>query len=654
MNDAQARWRLPDFDSLYWHSRALDLPAADWREGFSLTFWFWVADAERKQVIVHNETSGGVAWEIAIHHRQFILRTAEMRERELITLPISGQGWHQAVLSISGSGTVRFALDDFRSSITLAALRTVESRANRLIVGGYTDPAGGHYDHTFGRAGSGLIDDVRVYARALTEAEIAAFVTRPQAPPRAGFIADPPSGDAPLDVGFAARTTASQQGEIAYYLWDFGDGERASGAVVTHRYAYAGNYRARLTVIDSHHGQTVAALPIAVTGRENPLRVAPVFVNGTEGYACYRIPSIVRALNGDLLAFAEARLESCSDSTGTIRIVCKRSSDGGATWSPLQVIAAVDGFVAMNAAPVVDEVYETGRIVVVFRAASHSEWDIARGVGISRAMCVFSDDGGATWSAPRDITSQVHKPYNPAYRGVCPAAGLPQNQTQDWRIQIPSQGHAIQLTRHPAARGRLFFAGSLTRGDRSIFESENYAFWSDDIGATWQIGGIIPRLGLNEAIAAELEDGGVMFNTRAYTQGQPDGRRAITQAWFDEDGAIHFDETFHDETLIDPAVQATLLRYTWRDQAEFGGKSRLLFANPAHTQARANLTVRLSYDDGHTWAYSKVVDRGAAAYSDLVVTRDMTIGLLYERGNTGGIHFVTFTLDWLTDGEDRV
>jgi sialidase-1 len=620
------RWRLEDFNDLY--LCAVELPLPDVSDSFTVAFWFWAESAERRQVILQN----GNQWEIAIERGELIFSTSS---DDRLALPLAGQGWHYVRLSLSSGGLLRLTLDEAHTT----AEGVKASIGRRLIVGGYTDPAGGHFDYTFGRGGSGLIDDLRVAASASFEPETP--FRRGIHPPQAQFTAAPTGGDAPLDVRFDAGLSGR------HYLWDFGDGQRGSGRVVTHRYEYAGDYKARLTVIDEHHGQSTADLRITVGGRQNPLRFVPVFVNGTEGYACYRIPSIVRALNGDLLAFAEARLEGCSDSTKTIHIVCKRSTDDGASWSPLRVVAAIEGFVCMNAAPVVDEVRGTGRIVVVFRAASHSEWDIARGVGISRAMCVTSDDHSATWSAPRDITDQIHKPYNPAYAALCPAAALPENQHEDWRIQIPSQGHAIQLRRKAATHGRLFFAGSLTRGERSIFESENYAFWSDDLGETWHIGGIIPRVGLNEAIAAELEDGGVLFNTRAYTDGKPDGRRAITRADFDESGAIHFHETVHDEALIDPAVQATLLRCIWR------GKSCLLFANPAHPRARVNLTVRLSYDEGRTWAYSKTIDSGPSAYSDLVMTRDGQIGLLYERGNTGGLHFVRFTLDWLTDSLHR-
>ncbi len=643
VDDFIARWGLAEFDCLHLYGRPLDLPPTDWRGGFTIAFWFWAEDPGRTQVILEHVDAPQAyhRWEIVLRNDFIHFQHAELDMG--VAFRVVGDRWHHFAVSIDPLGVVRAALDGQIDTSTLAFQLDPDTRMERLRAGGTTDPAGGHWDHTFGRHGSGLLDEVRVYAHPLLDDELAALGTPPARVLWAVIEADNLHGEAPLTVHFSARIST----ERAMLLWDFGDGDRATGASVSHHYAYAGDYSVRLWVIGPDHSQTTAEQVVHVTGQAHPLRFVPVFVNGTEGYACYRIPSIVRALNGALLAFAEARLESCSDSTGTIHIVGKRSIDDGATWSPLTVVAAVEGFVAMNASPVVDEVHGTGRVVLVFRAGSHSEWDIARGVGLNRALCVTSDDHGLTWSAPRDITAEVHKPYQPGFADVCPAAALPENQAHDWRIQIPAQGHGLQLR-----SGRLFCAGSLTRGDRSVFDSENYAFWSDDLGASWQIGGILPRLGMNEAIAAELEDGGVLINTRAYMGGKSAGRRAVTRAHFDADGALHFGETILDDALIDPAVQATLLRYSWRAQSELGGKSRLLFANPAHERARVNLTVRLSYDEGHTWTYSQVIERGASAYSDLVVTRAGEIGVLFERGNTGGLHFVRFTLGWLTDEAD--
>ena len=38
-----------------------------------------------------------------------------------------------------------------------------------------------------------------------------------------------------------------------------------------------------------------------------------VFKNGEDNYECYRIPAIIKAPNGDLLAYAEARRKGCND-----------------------------------------------------------------------------------------------------------------------------------------------------------------------------------------------------------------------------------------------------------------------------------------------------------------------------------------------------
>src|SRR6267378_1467064 len=62
-----------------------------------------------------------------------------------------------------------------------------------------------------------------------------------------------------------------------------------------------------------------------------------VFKTGQDGYHTYRIPVIVRAKNGDLLAFAEGRKNSATDH-GDIDIVLKRSSDEGKSWGPLQIV----------------------------------------------------------------------------------------------------------------------------------------------------------------------------------------------------------------------------------------------------------------------------------------------------------------------------
>lgn len=63
-----------------------------------------------------------------------------------------------------------------------------------------------------------------------------------------------------------------------------------------------------------------------------------IYLKSQDGYACFRIPAIVKSKAGTLLAFAEARKNSCSD-TGNIDLVVKRSEDGGKTWSRIITVS---------------------------------------------------------------------------------------------------------------------------------------------------------------------------------------------------------------------------------------------------------------------------------------------------------------------------
>ncbi|MDG1896281.1 MAG: sialidase family protein, partial [Fuerstiella sp.] len=87
-----------------------------------------------------------------------------------------------------------------------------------------------------------------------------------------------------------------------------------------------------------------------------------VFRNGSDGYQGFRIPAIIKAANGDLLAFCEAR---AGGDASEIDLVSKRSSDGGKTWQALHVVLESDNFRSLfegdvpqitvgNPAPVVD------------------------------------------------------------------------------------------------------------------------------------------------------------------------------------------------------------------------------------------------------------------------------------------------------------
>jgi len=99
-----------------------------------------------------------------------------------------------------------------------------------------------------------------------------------------------------------------------------------------------------------------------------------------------------------------------------------------------------------------------------------------------------------------------------------------------------------------------------------------------------------------------------------------------------------------DQSLIEPVCQACVLPGILRDTfPERGGKSRLLFSNPAST-GRQMMTVRLSCDEGETWPVAKLIYPGSAAYSCMTVPADASIGLLDERDGHRTIAVARFDL----------
>ena len=171
--------------------------------------------------------------------------------------------------------------------------------------------------------------------------------------------------------------------------------------------------------------------------------------------------------------------------------------------------------------------------------------------------------------------------------------------------------------------------------------------FSDDGGTSWQIGGSADA-GTNESQIVELADGRLMLNMRNHPPRSDNFRMIATSG----DGGQTWSKAVPDPVLIEPPAQASLLRLT---RASTGDRNRLLFSNPASVR-RERMTVRVSYDEGTTWAVSRVIVEGPAAYSSLVVLPDRSIGLLFEHGDRSAyekITFVRFTLEWLTEGRDR-
>src|ERR1019366_8043576 len=76
-----------------------------------------------------------------------------------------------------------------------------------------------------------------------------------------------------------------------------------------------------------------------VTNWSNKAARVAVFVNGRNGYACYRIPAMVTTTRGTVIAVADGRVSGCGDIPNPLDLVARRSFDNGQTWASMQVIA---------------------------------------------------------------------------------------------------------------------------------------------------------------------------------------------------------------------------------------------------------------------------------------------------------------------------
>ena len=88
-----------------------------------------------------------------------------------------------------------------------------------------------------------------------------------------------------------------------------------------------------------------------------------------------------------------------------------------------------------------------------------------------------------------------------------------------------------------------------------------------------------------------------------------------------------------------PACEGSLLSYRYRKRPV------LLFINPGNRTERINLTLSASFDGGTTWPKRSVIEAGPAAYSDIVALKRKRLGVLWERGNDGGIFFTALLID---------
>ncbi|HBE66966.1 MAG TPA: alpha-sialidase [Planctomycetaceae bacterium] len=364
--------------------------------------------------------------------------------------------------------------------------------------------------------------------------------------------------------------------------------------------------------------------PANVESSANMGKPSTVFQAGEAGYKVFRIPAIVKASNGDFLAFCEARQ---GGDASEIDLVFRRSSDDGRTWGRIQVVGESSDYqdwypsreiTVGNPAPVVDLISREhpGRILLPFTVEN------------DRVAVTFSDDHGKSWSPAREITSAV--------------------KLEQWGWYATGPVHSIQLTRGKH-RGRIVVPCDHRLGDKGADRGPNGAhlIYSDDHGESWQLGAIDDSyddpLNANETAVVELPSGELYLNTRDQHGAAPGTRGAARSL----DGGASFVPTratgyqaFRPcaAVLDPPVVQCSMLTIEASDAPEEA--DLVLFCGPDNDgptgKGRSDLRLRISADGARSWRDGPLIHSGPAAYSDLVRLDSERIGILFEAGPIGG------------------
>jgi len=328
-------------------------------------------------------------------------------------------------------------------------------------------------------------------------------------------------------------------------------------------------------------------------------RETVLFEGGDDGYAVYRIPSLIELPNGDVLAFAEGRNSIQDD--GNIDLVMRRSSDNGLTWGAVQVVIDAGDDTAGNPAPVVD--HDTGRLWLPYCTNPGDDMQ-QRSVWVT-----YSDDGGQTWAPSRDLTPDI-KP-------------------EAWSWYATGPGRSIQL-----ASGRLLVPSNhVDEGGTG----RSHVFYSDDHGETWQLGGGASD-GTDESQVVERADGTVLMVSRY--EGDVFARAFAHST---DDGET-FSPIVFEPRLNDPHCQGSVLRTPWG--------IALSHADTVQEFPRDQVTVRLSEDEGASFDIARVIDEGPSAYSVLAVLPSGELALAWESGDIlpyDRIRFAAFSVGWLRE-----
>ena len=344
-----------------------------------------------------------------------------------------------------------------------------------------------------------------------------------------------------------------------------------------------------------------------------------------DGVHTYRIAALATSAKGTLLCAYDMRRRKGRDLQEDIDIGLMRSTDGGRTWKPQQVIMdmGTQGGHPQHLNGVSDPGLivdpQTGQIWcfavwMVGKEGNHqwSKGGSEKGFEIGKSaqfVMVTSTDDGKTWGKIQNMTRKWKK--------------------KDWILFAPSPQSGIAL-----ADGTLVMP---TQGRDENDGHFSNLLVSTDHGKTWTVSAKA-SIGNTECQAVQLGDGSIMLNSRTES---PTKFRTVSITR--DLGKTWTSHPTSRKTLIEPNCNGSTYRFDYRR----GDRKRyvLLFANPYSQTGRDHHSIRTSFDDGMTWPRRLLLDIGrGAGYPSLSRAGRSHVGIVYE-GSGAKLVYQRLSLD---------
>jgi len=348
---------------------------------------------------------------------------------------------------------------------------------------------------------------------------------------------------------------------------------------------------------------------------------------GQDNCDTYRIPGLVTTNKGTLIAVYDNRYNNSKDLQEDIDVGMSRSTDGGQTWEPMQVIMDMGEWGGRSQRlngigdPSVLYDHTTGTLWVAglwisgFSENNMLWWTSKPGMKPTETgqfMLVKSTDDGLTWSEPVNITEQIKDPA--------------------WQLMFQGPGRGITLN-----DGTLVFPAQFKAdiGEKALdsgqYTSHSTIVYSTDGGESWHIGtGAKPNT--TEAQVVQLSDGSLMLNMRddqnRKDKSETNGRAVATTSDLGKTWTMH---PTSNSALQEPNCMASIIS---ADMKVDGEKKRVLFfSNPNNKHQRTNMTIKASVDQGMSWPEEfqlEIYEPAGFGYSCMTMIDDETVGILYE------------------------